>query len=174
MDSKNENNDVYLSIVAPAYNEAENLPQLVAECVEAGSELGKDFEIILANDCSTDDTSAAGSHHPRCRCLTDRPDWHSQRTSANRSLALDHCECKNGGRPPAVPAPSDRIEITRSRRHEAPFASRSRDLGLTRRLSRRDHVISRREGSPATAEARPPVGDRASGRACARVRQERG
>ncbi len=48
---------VYLSIVAPAYNEAENLPQLVAESLEAGRATGEPFEIVIANDASTDGTS---------------------------------------------------------------------------------------------------------------------
>ena len=49
--------EVYISIVAPAFNEAENLPQLVDESVQAGLALGKDFEIIIANDDSDDDSA---------------------------------------------------------------------------------------------------------------------
>ncbi len=48
---------IFISIVAPAFNEAENLPQLIDESVKAGQALGKDFEIIIANDDSDDDTS---------------------------------------------------------------------------------------------------------------------
>lgn len=49
-------NAVYLSVVAPAYNEAENLPQLVREIVGAMGDLGRPWEIVLANDASCDDT----------------------------------------------------------------------------------------------------------------------
>jgi dolichol-phosphate mannosyltransferase len=50
--------DMYLSIVAPAYNEVENMPAFVAECAAAGKAVGrnKKFEIVIANDCSTDGT----------------------------------------------------------------------------------------------------------------------
>jgi glycosyltransferase involved in cell wall biosynthesis len=58
----NETNDakvaeIYLSIVAPAYNEAENLPQLIDESRQAGQATGKSWEIIIVNDCSTDNTA---------------------------------------------------------------------------------------------------------------------
>jgi len=49
-------NAVYLSVVAPAFNEAENLPQLVAEISQALSGLGRTWEIVIANDDSTDQT----------------------------------------------------------------------------------------------------------------------
>lgn len=49
---------IFLSIVAPAFNEAENLPQLIDESVKAGEAMGKGFEIIIANDDSDDDTPA--------------------------------------------------------------------------------------------------------------------
>ena len=49
---------IFISIVAPAFNEAENLPQLIDESAAAGQALGKDFEIIIANDDSDDDTSS--------------------------------------------------------------------------------------------------------------------
>jgi glycosyltransferase involved in cell wall biosynthesis len=54
----NTHYSVYLSIVAPAYNEADNLPQLVTESLEAGRATEKPFEIIIANDASTDATSS--------------------------------------------------------------------------------------------------------------------
>ena len=54
----NSDETIYLSIVAPAYNEVENLPHLVAESVEAGEATGRAFEIILANDCSDDGSDA--------------------------------------------------------------------------------------------------------------------
>jgi dolichol-phosphate mannosyltransferase len=53
----NEPRAIHLSIVAPAYNEAENLPQLVAESVKAGRAVGEPFEVVIANDASTDGTN---------------------------------------------------------------------------------------------------------------------
>ena len=50
--------EIFISIVAPAFNEAENLPQFIDESVKAGQALGKDFEIIIANDDSDDETPA--------------------------------------------------------------------------------------------------------------------
>ena len=49
-------NPVYLSVVAPAYDEAENLPQLVAEISEALGEMDGTWEIVIANDDSSDGT----------------------------------------------------------------------------------------------------------------------
>ncbi|MCD4823731.1 MAG: glycosyltransferase [Phycisphaerae bacterium] len=57
MNDNDNNNNVHLSIVAPAFNEAENLPQLVDESAQAGRAVGKSWEIIIANDDSDDETS---------------------------------------------------------------------------------------------------------------------
>jgi glycosyltransferase involved in cell wall biosynthesis len=45
---------IHLSIVAPAYNEADNLEPLVREVVGAVAPLGKRYEIILVDDGSAD------------------------------------------------------------------------------------------------------------------------
>ncbi len=59
-DEANINNDeIYLSIVAPAFNEAENMPQLIAESAAAGRATGRSWEIIIANDDSDDGTGEA-------------------------------------------------------------------------------------------------------------------
>lgn len=47
-----------LSIVAPVYNEARILPELVRRCVAAGAACGVPFEVVLADDASTDDSAA--------------------------------------------------------------------------------------------------------------------
>jgi len=49
---------VRFSVVAPAYNEAENLPALVAEVAAALAPLGDDWEMVVADDGSTDNTLA--------------------------------------------------------------------------------------------------------------------
>lgn len=46
----------YLSIVLPIYNEEESLPELIGELYSVCNSLGKDYEIIFVNDCSTDKT----------------------------------------------------------------------------------------------------------------------
>ncbi|MHC4713714.1 MAG: glycosyltransferase family 2 protein [Planctomycetota bacterium] len=46
-----------VSVVIPAYNEAENLPVLTAEIEEVLGRLGAAFEIIIVNDGSTDATA---------------------------------------------------------------------------------------------------------------------
>ena len=45
---------IHLSVVAPAYNEADNLEPLVREILEAVAPLGKAYEIVLVDDGSTD------------------------------------------------------------------------------------------------------------------------
>jgi glycosyltransferase involved in cell wall biosynthesis len=47
-----------LSIVAPVFNEARILPELVARCLRAGEQRQLPFELVLADDASTDDTPA--------------------------------------------------------------------------------------------------------------------
>lgn len=50
--------DVYLSVVAPARNEAENLPQFITETVEVLTRLPGECELIVVNDGSTDQTES--------------------------------------------------------------------------------------------------------------------
>jgi dolichol-phosphate mannosyltransferase len=45
---------VYLSVVAPAYNEVDNLSALVAEVAAAAETVGRPWEFVLVNDCSDD------------------------------------------------------------------------------------------------------------------------
>jgi dolichol-phosphate mannosyltransferase len=53
-----EQNEIYLSVVAPAHNEAENLGRLVDEVTAVGSGLKQPWEIIIVNDGSTDQTES--------------------------------------------------------------------------------------------------------------------
>ncbi len=55
--SPSDATDVYLSIVAPAHNEAENLGQFIREVVSVASTLDRTWEVIIANDASTDGTA---------------------------------------------------------------------------------------------------------------------
>ena len=45
-----------LSIVAPVYNEARILPEFVARCTRAAEQCTLPFEVVIADDASTDDT----------------------------------------------------------------------------------------------------------------------
>jgi len=47
---------VHVSVVAPAYNEAANLPELVREIAAVMAPLGRPWEIVVADDGSTDDS----------------------------------------------------------------------------------------------------------------------
>ncbi|MCK4891161.1 MAG: glycosyltransferase, partial [Candidatus Pacebacteria bacterium] len=50
------NNKKEISIVIPAYNEAENLPLLCAEITSIMKNITDDYEIIIVNDGSSDKT----------------------------------------------------------------------------------------------------------------------
>ena len=45
---------VYLSVVAPAYNEVDNIPTLVSEVAAAAERTGESWEFVLVDDCSDD------------------------------------------------------------------------------------------------------------------------
>jgi dolichol-phosphate mannosyltransferase len=66
-----------LSVVMPARNEAESLPDTVSRLSSALDEAGIDHEIVIVNDNSTDDTAAVcqrlAQESPRVRCLTNDP-----------------------------------------------------------------------------------------------------
>ncbi|MGA8202936.1 MAG: glycosyltransferase [Woeseiaceae bacterium] len=47
-----------VSFVIPVYNEEANLPELIERCLEVGSGLQDDFEIVLVNDGSSDASEA--------------------------------------------------------------------------------------------------------------------
>ncbi|MBI3391973.1 MAG: glycosyltransferase family 2 protein [Nitrospirae bacterium] len=48
---------IRISVVIPAHNEAENLPPLAERTAAVLREMGTEFEILVVNDGSTDDTS---------------------------------------------------------------------------------------------------------------------
>jgi glycosyltransferase involved in cell wall biosynthesis len=66
-----------VSIVIPAYNEASNLAQTVEHVSTVANELGKEYEIILVNDGSLDQTEAVArklaKRLPHTRLVSHRP-----------------------------------------------------------------------------------------------------
>lgn len=70
MEQTQPDRDVYLSVVAPAQNEAENLPRFIAETTEALESLGREYELIVVDDGSTDQTeSILRDAMAECICL---------------------------------------------------------------------------------------------------------
>jgi glycosyltransferase involved in cell wall biosynthesis len=62
-----------LSFVLPAFNEAANIVEAVARCVAVGEDLGLDFEVVVVDDGSDDETrllaDAVAADEPRVRTL---------------------------------------------------------------------------------------------------------
>lgn len=65
-----------LSVIAPAHNEAENVGRLIEEIEGALTPTGIEFEVVIVDDGSTDDTRAIVASlmptHPRLRCVAMR------------------------------------------------------------------------------------------------------
>jgi glycosyltransferase involved in cell wall biosynthesis len=83
---RQSDDEIYLSVVAPAHNEADNLPRLVEEIAAATATLGRKSEIIVVDDGSTDDTAAVLRNlrkaYPQLRVL-------SMQHRAGQTAALD-------------------------------------------------------------------------------------
>jgi len=84
--AERKDGSVYLSVVAPAYNEQENLAPLVEEIARALADLAEPWEIVIANDASTDDTPQVlrdlMGRYPQLRVL-------SLRRRSGQTAALD-------------------------------------------------------------------------------------
>jgi len=78
--------DVHLSVVAPAYNEADNLPGLVRESAAAVAPLGKPWEMVIVDDGSWDRSQdvlrGLARELPPLRCV-------ALRRHAGQTAALD-------------------------------------------------------------------------------------
>jgi dolichol-phosphate mannosyltransferase len=46
----------YISFIIPAYNESKSIVKVLVETIKVGKKLRKPFEIIVVNDCSSDNT----------------------------------------------------------------------------------------------------------------------
>ena len=49
---------IEISVIVPAYNEAENIPQNLKRMIDALNITGREFEILPVDDGSTDETSS--------------------------------------------------------------------------------------------------------------------
>ncbi|MGB2966709.1 MAG: glycosyltransferase, partial [Phycisphaerae bacterium] len=77
---------VHLSVVTPAYNEADNLADLVREIADALAPLGKPCEILVVDDGSTD-----ASYDCLRRLMTEHPQLRviALRRNSGQTAALD-------------------------------------------------------------------------------------
>jgi undecaprenyl-phosphate 4-deoxy-4-formamido-L-arabinose transferase len=86
----------FISIVIPVYNEAPNIEELVARCVNACRSIGLPFEIILVNDGSVD-----GSEHKIAAACSQYPgevvDVMLNRNYGQHSAVLAGLEVSEGG-----------------------------------------------------------------------------
>jgi glycosyltransferase involved in cell wall biosynthesis len=77
---------IHLSVVAPAHNEADNLPRLLEEIAAALAKLERSWEVIITDDASTDGTAALlrdlRKKYPPLRVL-------SMRQRSGQTAALD-------------------------------------------------------------------------------------
>jgi glycosyltransferase involved in cell wall biosynthesis len=77
---------IHLSVVAPAHNEADNLPRLLEEIAAALAKLERSWEVIITDDASTDGTAALlkdlRKRYPQLRVL-------SMRQRSGQTAALD-------------------------------------------------------------------------------------
>src|SRR3990170_6409972 len=51
-----DQSELYISVVIPVFNEAENIPRLNSSLLAVLHKMGKSFEIIYVDDCSSDET----------------------------------------------------------------------------------------------------------------------
>src|SRR5215831_15522375 len=84
-----------LSIVIPVYNEEENVEPLVQEIKSAVEQLGKEYEIVIVDDGSTDGTfeALARLHEREARLRVVRLKRNFGQTAA-LAAGLAHCEGK--------------------------------------------------------------------------------
>ncbi len=68
-----------VSIVVPVLNESDNLPELIRRCTMAGQQLPCDYELIIVDDGSTDDSAAIA------RAASERDPAHIVVVTLNRN-----------------------------------------------------------------------------------------
>ena len=87
-----------LSVVVPCHNEAENLRPLLSAIHAAVDPLGLDFEVVITDDCSTDDSwrilQELAATNPRLRaqrfkfnCGEPAASWAGMQAARGRYIA---------------------------------------------------------------------------------------
>ena len=91
-----------LSVVVPCHNEAENLRPLLSAIHAAVDPLGLDFEVVVTDDCSTDDSwrilQELAATDPRLRaqrfkfnCGESAASWAGMQAARGGYPAQHHC-----------------------------------------------------------------------------------
>ncbi|STW47285.1 Polymyxin resistance protein ArnC [Klebsiella pneumoniae] len=62
-----------VSVVIPVYNEQDSLPELLRRTDAACATLGRQYEILLIDDGSSDDSRACSPKPPRRKAATSSP-----------------------------------------------------------------------------------------------------
>jgi glycosyltransferase involved in cell wall biosynthesis len=95
-----------LSVVVPCHNEAENLRPLLSAIHAAVDPLGLDFEVVITDDCSTDDSwpilrelaatdSRLRAQRFRFNCGESAASWAGMQTSRGRYIATLDADLQN-------------------------------------------------------------------------------
>jgi len=73
MNNLTQNNLIQLSVILPGYNEEKNINEATARTIEDLDSLDVTYEVIIVNDCSTDETRKMADHlaseHPAIRVI---------------------------------------------------------------------------------------------------------
>jgi glycosyltransferase involved in cell wall biosynthesis len=143
-----------VSVVVPAYNEAENLPALLGELVPALESTARPFEIVVVDDGSTDGTrevlDALAARHPALRVVRFRRNAGQSAAflagfAAARGEVIVTLDADLQNDPGDVPELLRRLE--------------GHDAVLGVRVKRRDSVLRRASSRVANAVRRAVTGD---------------
>ena len=131
-----------ISCFLPAFNEAENLPRVVAEATAALERLAGEHEIIIVNDGSTDDTAVVGEAlsraDPRVRIVHHERNggYGAAVRTGIRAATLDYVFYTDG---------DGQFRVAELERLLPRLARADAVLGY--RLDRQDHLIRRLNGA---------------------------
>jgi glycosyltransferase involved in cell wall biosynthesis len=143
-----------VSVVVPAYNEAENLPALLAEIAPALASLGRPHEIVLVDDGSTDATpsvlAALRPRYPALRVVRFRRNAGQSAAflagfAAARGEVVVTLDADLQNNPADIPGLVRRLE--------------GHDAVLGVRAKRRDSILRRASSRVANAVRRSATGD---------------
>lgn len=149
-----------VSVVIPAYNEAANLPLLIAETDQALSALDIDFEIVVVDDASVDGTDAVlqglTSRFPRLVALR-APRNQGQSAAICRGVLAARCEWIATLDGDGQNVPGDLVRLV----HSLESASLPDRVGMLagERVKRNDTLLKRISSRVANAVRARVLGD---------------